>query len=572
MLAGSPCRADRRGRRDPSPADSCGRRRSPLARGRRTRASAKRRSSAARRLALPASAVAEHPLRRRRPKQYRWRSRCRARRASRACWRPAGDSRGHRPPPAAAIAGSSFYFLDGLPRPSRRAVPRHPLARRRPPPFASRACAASTSTPSAATSPSCGEQVHGRPLIWLDNAATTQKPQSVIDRLVHFYRHENSNIHRAAHELAARATDAYEEAREKVRRFLNASSADEIVFVRGATEAINLVAQSWGRQNIGAGDEIVITWLEHHANIVPWQQLCTGDGRASARRSGRRSRPGAARRVREAARPAHAAGRVHPGLERARHHHAGAADGRDGAPVRRARAGRRRPGASRTCAIDVQALDCDLYVFSGHKVFAPTGIGVLYGKARGSRGDAALAGRRQHDQGRDLRADRVPCAARALRGRHRQHRRRGRPRRCDRLSASGSASRTSAATSTSCSPMPRRALSDIPGLRLIGTAPEKAAVLSFVLDGVPQRGRRRGAQPRRDRRPCGPSLRPADPPPLRRRKHGPAVAGVLQHLRRDRCAGGGAAADREPQPAYRMSGIGDQGEDRTPCFARRSIT
>ncbi len=109
------------------------------------------------------------------------------------------------------------------------------------------------------------ERVNRRPLIWLDNAATTQKLQAVIDRLKHFYEHENSNIHRAAHELAARATDAYEEARDKIRGFLNASSTKEIVFVRGATEAINLVAQSWGRQNIGKDDEILVTWLEHHA-------------------------------------------------------------------------------------------------------------------------------------------------------------------------------------------------------------------------------------------------------------------------------------------------------------------
>ena len=122
------------------------------------------------------------------------------------------------------------------------------------------------------------ERVNGRPLVWLDNAATTQKPQAVIDRLKYFYEHENSNIHRAAHELAARATDAYEEAREKVRGFLNASSTKEIVFVRGATEAINLVAQSWGRQNIVEGDEILLSVLEHHANIVPWQQLATEKG------------------------------------------------------------------------------------------------------------------------------------------------------------------------------------------------------------------------------------------------------------------------------------------------------
>src|SRR5271170_6224550 len=122
------------------------------------------------------------------------------------------------------------------------------------------------------------ERVNGHPLIWFDNAATTQKPQSVIDRLSYFYAHENSNVHRAAHELAARATDAYESAREKTRRFLNAGTVKEIIFVRGATEGINLIAQSWGRQNVHQDDEIVITWLEHHANIVPWQMLCSEKG------------------------------------------------------------------------------------------------------------------------------------------------------------------------------------------------------------------------------------------------------------------------------------------------------
>ena len=122
------------------------------------------------------------------------------------------------------------------------------------------------------------ERVHGRPLVWLDNAATTQKPQIVIDRVSHYYERENSNVHRAAHTLAARATDAYEAARDKVRRFLNAPSAKNIVFVRGATEGINLVAKSWGARNVYPGDEIVITWLEHHANIVPWQQLCSEKG------------------------------------------------------------------------------------------------------------------------------------------------------------------------------------------------------------------------------------------------------------------------------------------------------
>ncbi len=126
--------------------------------------------------------------------------------------------------------------------------------------------------------PILSERVNGRPLIWLDNAATTQKPQAVIDRLAYFYAHENSNIHRAAHELAARATDAYEGARATVQRFLGASSPEEIVFVRGATEAINLVAKSWGQQNILPGDEIIVSHLEHHANIVPWQQLASEKG------------------------------------------------------------------------------------------------------------------------------------------------------------------------------------------------------------------------------------------------------------------------------------------------------
>ena len=122
------------------------------------------------------------------------------------------------------------------------------------------------------------ELVNGHPLIWFDNAATTQKSQAVIDRISYFYEHENSNIHRAAHELAARATDAYEDARESVRRFINAPSVDNIVFVRGTTEAINLVAKTWGKKNLSEGDEVVISHLEHHANIVPWQQLCQETG------------------------------------------------------------------------------------------------------------------------------------------------------------------------------------------------------------------------------------------------------------------------------------------------------
>ena len=223
------------------------------------------------------------------------------------------------------------------------------------------------------------EKVNGRPLVWLDNAATTQKPQSVIDRLKYFYEHENSNVHRAAHELAARATDAYESAREKVRRFLNASSTREIIFVRGATEGINLVAQSWGRRNVQKDDEIVITWLEHHANIVPWQMLSSEKGAklrvAPVDDSGQvlldeyEKLLGPKTRLVAIPQVSNALGIVPPVAEmiEAAHRH-GARVLLDGAQ------------SVSHMRVDVQSLDCDFFVFSGHKVFAPTGIGVVYGK------------------------------------------------------------------------------------------------------------------------------------------------------------------------------------------------
>jgi len=223
------------------------------------------------------------------------------------------------------------------------------------------------------------ERVNGRPLVWLDNAATTQKPQSVIDRLKYFYEHENSNVHRAAHELAARATDAYEAAREKVRRFVNASSTREIVFVRGATEGINLIAQSWGRRNIQKDDEIVITWLEHHANIVPWQMLCSEKGAklrvAPVDDSGQvlldeyEKLLGPKTRLVSITQVSNALGVITPAdkmIEIA--HRYGATVLLDGAQ------------SVSHMRVDMQALNCDFFVFSGHKVFGPTGIGVVYGK------------------------------------------------------------------------------------------------------------------------------------------------------------------------------------------------
>ena len=219
----------------------------------------------------------------------------------------------------------------------------------------------------------------GKPLVWLDNAATTQKPQSVIDRIAHFYAHENSNIHRAAHELAARATDAYEAARKKVAKFIGASSPDEIIFVRGTTEAINLVAQSWGKQNIGEGDEIVISHLEHHANIVPWQMLAAEkgavlrvipvDNTGQVRLDEYQKLLSHRTRIVSVTQVSNALGTVVPVKEIIDlAHRAGAKVLIDGAQ------------SVSHMKVDVQALDADFFVFSGHKVFGPTGIGVVYGK------------------------------------------------------------------------------------------------------------------------------------------------------------------------------------------------
>jgi cysteine desulfurase / selenocysteine lyase len=326
------------------------------------------------------------------------------------------------------------------------------------------------------------ERVHGRPLVWLDNAATTQKPNAVIDRVTQFYRHENSNIHRAAHELAARATDAYEGAREKTRRFLNASSTREVVFVRGATEAINLVAQSWGRRNVREGDEVVITWLEHHANIVPWQMLCSEKG-ARLRVAPVNDRGevileeyekllGPRTRIVAFTQVSNALGTVTPAREMIEiAHRYGALVLLDGAQ------------AVSHMPIDVQTLNCDFYVFSGHKVFAPTGIGVLYGKQNlldfmppWQGGGNMIADVRfekttyqtspaRFEAGTGNIADAVGLGA-AL----------------DYVDEVGRES--IAAYEHELLNYGTRKLLTVPGLHLIGTALEKAGVLSFVLDDV----------------------------------------------------------------------------------------
>lgn len=227
--------------------------------------------------------------------------------------------------------------------------------------------------------PILSERVNGKPLVWFDNAATTQKPRCVIDRLVKFYEHENSNIHRAAHELAARATDAYEGARETVRRFLGAASVDEIVFVRGTTEAINLVAKSWGAKHIGAGDEIVVSHLEHHANIVPWQQLAEQKGArlrvipvdddGQIRFDEYLKLLGPKTKLVSVTQVSNALGTVVP-VEQvvAAAHAVGAKALVDGAQ------------SVSHLRVNLQAMQPDFFVFSGHKIFGPTGIGVLYGR------------------------------------------------------------------------------------------------------------------------------------------------------------------------------------------------
>ncbi|HEY8006794.1 MAG TPA: family 2A encapsulin nanocompartment cargo protein cysteine desulfurase [Methylocella sp.] len=329
--------------------------------------------------------------------------------------------------------------------------------------------------------PNLQQQVHGKPLIWLDNAATTQKPQAVIDRLALFYETENSNIHRAAHALAARSTDAYEAAREKVRRFLGAGSANEIVFTRGATEAINLVAQAWGCCNVHRGDEIVITWLEHHANIVPWQMLCADVGAvlrvAPVDDSGQvileeyTKLLSPKTRLVSLPQVSNALGTVTPAQEMvAIAHRHGACVLVDGAQ------------AVSHMPVNVQALDCDFYVFSGHKVFGPTGIGVLYGKPD------VLAAMPPWQGGGNMIADvtfeKTVYQAPPLRfeaGTGNIADAVGLGAAIDYLDRIGMAN--IASYEHELLDYATLGLNGVPGLTIIGTAKEKAGVISFVLDG-----------------------------------------------------------------------------------------
>ena len=227
--------------------------------------------------------------------------------------------------------------------------------------------------------PILNQRVHGKPLVWFDNAATTQKPQSVIDAMSYFYSHDNSNIHRGAHTLAARATDAYEQARQKVQVFLGAGSAKEILFVRGTTEGINLVAQTYGRKFLQPGDEIVLSTLEHHANIVPWQMVAKEKGavlrvipvtdRGEIAMEQYQALLGPRTRLVSLTHASNSLGTILPVAEMtqmAKRH--GARVLIDGAQ------------SVSHIPVDLQQIGCDFFVFSGHKIFAPTGIGAVYVK------------------------------------------------------------------------------------------------------------------------------------------------------------------------------------------------
>jgi SufS family cysteine desulfurase len=331
--------------------------------------------------------------------------------------------------------------------------------------------------------PALHQLVNGRPLIWLDNAATTHKPQAVIDATSQFYRRDNSNIHRAAHTLAARSTELFEAGREKVRKFLGAADAKEIVFVRGTTEAINLVAQSYGRKNIGAGDEIIVSELEHHANIVPWQLLAEQVG-ATVRVIPINDRGelileeyikllGPKTKIVSVAHVSNSLGTLNPVEQIIALAHA------QGVPVL-------VDGAQSTphLPVNVTALDADFFAFSGHKIFAPTGIGVLYGKA-------PLLEAMPPWQGgghmiKDVRFEKTtyqhapekfeagtPDIAGVV----------GLGAAIDYLFTVGIPA--IAAYEHALLEYATRSLAAIPGLRPIGTAAAKASVLAFVIPGVP---------------------------------------------------------------------------------------
>lgn len=227
--------------------------------------------------------------------------------------------------------------------------------------------------------PILSSEVYGKPLVYFDNGATSQKPQQVIDAIAYYYKNQNANVHRGAHRLSQLATDAFENARSKVQSFINSENLESILFTKGTTDSINLVAQSWGRKNLQAGDEVLISGMEHHSNIVPWQLICEERGAelkiipvlddGSLDMKGFMELCGAKTKMLAVAHISNTLGTINPIEEMIDYAHSKGAlvliDGAQAVPH---------------FNVDVETLDCDFYAFSGHKMFAPTGIGVLYGK------------------------------------------------------------------------------------------------------------------------------------------------------------------------------------------------
>src|ERR1700722_4462659 len=326
------------------------------------------------------------------------------------------------------------------------------------------------------------QKVRGKPLVYLDNAATSQKPQVVINAITRYYERDNANIHRGVHFLSEHATEEYESARVAIQHFLNAAHSSEIIFVRGATEAINLVAQTYGRTHVGSGDEVLITGLEHHSNIVPWQILCEEKGAklrvAPINDSGEllleeyAALLGPKTKLVAATHVSNALGSINPirrMIELAHDRNIPVLiDGAQAVPHMK---------------VDVQALDCDFYAFSGHKVYGPTGIGILYGKS------ALLEAMPPYQGGGDMISsvtfektiyNKVPHKFEA-----------GTP---DMSGAVGLRAAIEylnrlgmdnvAAYEHELLAYATEVVSAIPGVRLIGTAKQKAGVLSFVIEGI----------------------------------------------------------------------------------------
>jgi cysteine desulfurase / selenocysteine lyase len=330
--------------------------------------------------------------------------------------------------------------------------------------------------------PILAREIHGKPLVYLDNAATTQKPQAVIDSMIRYYTSENSNIHRGVHMLSELATENYEQSRVTVQRFLNAADPREIIFVRGATEGINLVAHTWGRANIGRGDEIVISAMEHHSNIVPWQILCEQLGAnlrvAPVNDAGEllfdefERLLGPKTRLVAMAHVSNALGTVNPVRKIVQ-------------AARRVNARVLLDGAQAVphMPVDVRAIDCDFYVFSGHKIYAPTGIGILYGKAE------LLEAMPPYQGGGDMISsvtfektlyNRLPHKFEA-----------GTPHVSGAIGLGAALEYVNSIGLDRISRHEKQVLAhgtkrllEIPGLRLIGTAREKEGILSFVLEGI----------------------------------------------------------------------------------------